>query len=522
MKKMISILTTMIMVFAIILPVQNVQAAHSFTDVSTKHSNYNDIMYLVDKNVIPKTKTYGVKDIVTREEVAVMVAKAVGLNGTPRATKFSDVPKSNANSGYIQSAVEAGIINGYLDGTFQPNQKVTRGHMAAFIARAFDLPYGTKTFKDVQKGHTAYEAVSQLVAANITTGYEDGTFKPKNNLTKGHIAAFLARAVRYQEANSGLKNMKVHFIDVGQGDSILIQSPNGKSMLIDGGVKDQGNDLVKYIKAQGVKKLDYVVATHPDADHIGGLISVLNSISIGEFIDSGKAHTSNTYEQMINLILTKNIKFTEPSTGDLLNLDKDLKVQVLHVNPNASDNNDASIVLKVTYNKVSFLLTGDADQAIEKSMAAQYDVAATYLKAGHHGSNTSSGLSFLKAVKPQGTILSYGAKNSYGHPHSEVVSNLKTVGSKIYSTAEEGTVIVKTNGLTHSISAQPYTGGTAVTPTKPTTGNVNSGTYVIPGAPTSFSNCTAMRAYYPNGVKSTHPAYASKHDRDKDSWACEL
>lgn len=218
---------------ALLLALPSSTFAASFNDVPSTHSNYEDVMYLLEKGVIDESTNYGISDIVTREEVAVMVSKAVGLDGTPRETKFSDVPKSNPNSGYIQSAVEAGIINGYEDGTFRPNNKVTRGHMAAFIARAFDLPVVLEDsiitirenmeedpydlledpymveipievdytiFKDVPKGHTAYEAVYQLAAANITTGYEDGTFRPGNNLTRGNISAFLARAIRYQES----------------------------------------------------------------------------------------------------------------------------------------------------------------------------------------------------------------------------------------------------------------------------------------------------------------------------------
>ena len=203
MKKYILNFIAFILLLSIALPVQNASAKQVFTDVPTSHSNYKDIMYLLEQGVISdKNAKYGVQDIVTREEVAVMVAKAVKLDGTPRATKFSDVSKSNANSGYIQSAVEAGIINGYNDGTFKPTAQVTRGHMAAFISRAFDLPTGTKSFSDVPKGHTAYEAVSQLAAANITTGYSDGTFKPGNNLTRAHISAFLARAIQYQKGQS--------------------------------------------------------------------------------------------------------------------------------------------------------------------------------------------------------------------------------------------------------------------------------------------------------------------------------
>lgn len=248
-------------------------------------------------------------------------------------------------------------------------------------------------------------------------------------------------------------DMLVHFIDVGQGDSILIESPNGKTMLVDGGVKGAGQQVVSYLKELGVNKLDIVVATHPDADHIGGLIPVLNSITIDQFYDSGKVHTSQTFEEMLTLIDEKNIPYDVPKTGDNIEFDKDITVKVLNANEQASDNNDASIVLKMAYGNVSFLLTGDAGVALEKEIM-QYDVAATVLKAGHHGSNTSSSEDFIRAVKPEVTILSYGEDNKYGHPHVEVVNRLQAIGSKIYATADIGTITVSTDGVNYAVNGQ--------------------------------------------------------------------
>ena len=505
----------------------DVRAAQVFTDVSPKHSNYSDINFLLEQGVITaSSKNYGVNDIVTREEVAVMVAKARKLNGTQRDTKFSDVPKSSPNSGYIQSAVEAGIINGYTDGTFQPNSKVTRGHMAAFIARAFDLPAGKAAFKDVKEGSTSYEAVSELVAAKITTGYTDGTFKPNNNLTRGHISAFLARSIKYQQTFDQSKHLVVHYIDVGQGDATLIQAPNGKTMLIDGSTKDYGDKIVKYIKSLNIAKLDYVVATHPDADHIGGLIDVVNQLNIGEFINSGKSHTTTTYEQLLTTIYKKNIPYSEPKAGQMISIDSSLKLQVLAVNAKADDNNDASIVLKLSFNDVSFLFMGDAGTSIESKIASEYNVETTILKAGHHGSSTSSSVSFLRKVKPKVVILSYGAGNEYGHPHKEVTVNISAVNAKVYATARKGTIVVKTDGLAFNVETETENlltqNNTSSGNSNVTTGDVNSGTYVIPGAPTSFKNCDEMRVYYPKGVQSSHPAYALARDGDKDGWACEV
>ncbi|MEK4387326.1 MBL fold metallo-hydrolase [Solibacillus sp. FSL W7-1464] len=272
-----------------------------------------------------------------------------------------------------------------------------------------------------------------------------------------------------------LKEMAVHFIDVGQGDSIFIEAPNGKTMLIDGGVKGAGKEVVAYLKAQGVNRLDYVVATHPDADHIGGLISVLNSISIKEFIDSGKVHTSQTYEEMLSLIQAKNIKFTIPEAGDEIQLEDNLIIEVLAADETASDNNDASIVLRAEYQNISFLLMGDADHGVEQELLQKgNDVQATILKAGHHGSNTSSLPEFVEAVSPLATILSYGQDNKYGHPHAEVIDILQKANSEIYSTAEAGTIVITTDGVTYDIDAQQWT-GVGATSSIPLPASIKSG-----------------------------------------------
>lgn len=252
--------------------------------------------------------------------------------------------------------------------------------------------------------------------------------------------------------------MRVHFINVGQGDSILIEAPNKKFMLIDGGMKGEGKNVVAYLREQGVEQLEYVVATHPDADHIGGLIAVLNSISIKNFVDSGKVHTSQTYEEMITLIADKNIPYIVPETGEKITLDDRLDVVVLASDKEASDNNEASIVLKVTYGDVSFLLAGDAGIDMEQDMLQTQNVEATILKAGHHGSNTSSSPKFIEAVHPEATILSYGDDNKYGHPHFEVIESLQQVGSEIYSTAEAGHIVVTTDGVSYEVNAKQWTG----------------------------------------------------------------
>ena len=245
----------------------------------------------------------------------------------------------------------------------------------------------------------------------------------------------------------------VQFLDVGQGDSIFLQSPEGKTMLVDAGTKGAGRNIANYLQGLGIKKIDYVVATHPDADHIGGLVPILEQFEVGTFVDSGKPHTSQTFIDMLTLIDNKSITYYVPATGDEWSLG-DAKVEVLHANENAKDNNDASIVLRVLYDEVSFLLTGDAGISLEKEMMKS-DVKSTVLKAGHHGSNTSSSPQFIQAVQPEIAILSYGEGNKYGHPHDEVMDVLAQQNVKVYATATQGNIIVETDGKHYKVGAVP-------------------------------------------------------------------
>lgn len=338
------------------------------------------------------------------------------------------------------------------------------------------------------------------------------------------FAFVLIVSISLPTASASNKQLEVHFIDVGQGDATLIKAPGGKTMLVDGGPNSAGKDVVAYLKAKGVKSLDYVVATHPDADHIGGLINVLKSIPVKNFIDSGKAHTTDTYHEMLTLIDKKNIKFHVPTAGKTYQLDPKMKLEVLYANENASDNNDASIVLKMTYNKVSFLLMGDASVEIEEALMATSNVEATVLKAGHHGSNTSSAAKFISNVKPKVGILSYGKNNSYGHPHAAVPARLKNVGAKVYETAKHCNIIVKTDGVKHSVATdckKPTAAPAPVKTTKPAPKPVPKKVTTPAKVQTGFKNCTELRKVYPGGVRAGHPAYQAKMDRDKDGHACE-
>lgn len=174
-----------------------------YVDVWEGHQNILDIDYLLSHNILEPSRYLGPKEIVTREEIAVILAKALNIRDvSPVDTKFSDVNANNVNSGYINAMVRLGVIKGYPDGTFKPNQKLTRGHMAEFIARAYDAVLPSKnvseSFTDVWVGHSNVNAIARVASVGIAKGYQDGRFKPSDSLTRAHLIAFIARAHRYE------------------------------------------------------------------------------------------------------------------------------------------------------------------------------------------------------------------------------------------------------------------------------------------------------------------------------------
>jgi beta-lactamase superfamily II metal-dependent hydrolase len=255
-------------------------------------------------------------------------------------------------------------------------------------------------------------------------------------------------------------NLTVHFLDVGQGDSELLQF-NGKNVLIDGGVQEMGPRVESYLKDNGVSSLDIVVATHPHADHVGGLIAVLNDFPVKQVLDIGQSHPSPIYESFLTLIDQKNISYKNPQQGQTINLDPNLTIEVL--NPPSTqfsdDLNQNSIALKVTFNNVSFLLMGDAGFEAENSiLASGYDLKSDILKVGHHGSSSASSATFLAKVKPAISIIEVGAGNDYGHPTQKTLNALQQIGTKVYRTDLNGNITITTNGLTYSVSAQKQSG----------------------------------------------------------------
>jgi len=243
----------------------------------------------------------------------------------------------------------------------------------------------------------------------------------------------------------------VHFIDVGQGDATLIRTGEG-NVLIDGGDRHAGPTVVRYLRRARVRSIEYVVATHPHADHIGGLIDVLNEFEIGTIIMPRVAHTTITFEDFIGAIEENNIPVMEPVVGSTINVGG---VVFTIVAPNSSgyDNlNDYSVSMLVSYGDIRFLFTGDAESVSEAEMLARgHNLSAHVLHVGHHGSRTSTTQPFFDAVSPLVAVISVGADNPFGHPHREVMNRLEAAEITILRTDHHGTIVISTDGRTLTI-----------------------------------------------------------------------
>lgn len=243
--------------------------------------------------------------------------------------------------------------------------------------------------------------------------------------------------------------LAVHFLDVGQGDSILIQFPNDSVMLIDAGPDRSGAPVISYLKQQGIKKIDYLVATHPHADHIGGMAAVIKEFDISKVYMPKVTHTTKTFEDMLLSIRKKGLKITPARAG--LNIIEQDGLQATFTAPCSSGYdglNNYSAVVKIRYGSTSFLLTGDAEDLSEKEMLASgADLQADVLKVGHHGSSRSTTPAFLKSVSPEYAVILVGAANDYGHPHQETLDNLADAGVMVHRTDQEGTIIFVSDGL---------------------------------------------------------------------------
>ena len=249
------------------------------------------------------------------------------------------------------------------------------------------------------------------------------------------------------------EDLKVHFLDVGQGDSIFIELPTNETILIDASIKDASDKIINYLKEEKVSKIDYVFATHPHSDHIGGMSAVIKAFDIGQIYMPKAVTTTKTYENLLLTIKDKNLKIKTAKAGNTIIDTDDLKLVVLAPNQDSYESlNNYSIVLKLTYKEKSFLFTGDAETLSEKEITG--DVEADVLKVGHHGSRTSTSQAFLNKVNPSYAVISVGLNNDYKHPHQEVIDRLEKKNIKIYRTDQNGDIMFTTDGYNIDVKVE--------------------------------------------------------------------
>ncbi|MDW8120308.1 MAG: ComEC/Rec2 family competence protein, partial [Chloroflexota bacterium] len=246
---------------------------------------------------------------------------------------------------------------------------------------------------------------------------------------------------------------ELHVVDVGQGDGLLLRSPEGRVMVVDGGPRRGG--FADYLAKVGVQRVDVLIATNPDADHIGGLIEVLRRFPVGEVYVSGDINTTRTYEEFLDALDASRAPVRVPTRGDRIPFGS-VTVEVLNPSePRFPDRNNNSVVVKVTYGEVSFLLMGDAERAAEERLVSTgADLRADVLKMGHHASRTSTWPFFVERVRPRIAVYSAGRDNPYGHPHKEPLQNLLSRGVTVYGTDKYGTIILSTNGKTLQVQTE--------------------------------------------------------------------
>ena len=245
--------------------------------------------------------------------------------------------------------------------------------------------------------------------------------------------------------------LTVTWLDVGQGDAAVIQC-GGQSMLIDGGKPEKSSYIYAWLQQHGLNYLDVIVATHVDADHIGGLSGALNYASVGTAYCPVTTGTTETFQSFVKYLAQRDKQITVPTAGETFALGG-AQVQILGPLHRAEDSNDNSIVLKVSFGATSFLFTGDAERAEEQDLLnAGVNLQSTVLKVGHHGSDTSTSYPFLRAVAPQYAVISVGAGNSYGHPTEAVLSRLRDAGVTTFRTDMQGEITAVSDGQTINFS----------------------------------------------------------------------
>lgn len=309
----------------------------------------------------------------------------------------------------------------------------------------------TKSKRSQLKGFciTLFFGVLLIIASIISNEFPDEV----NNLIEENlnIPTNTSNLISVSTVESTLvspdSKLQVYFFDVGQADSILVVADE-QTMLIDAGNNEDGPLLVNYISGLGIGKIDYLVGTHPHEDHIGGLDDIINNFEIGKIYMPDAITTTATFASVLEAISNKGLSITRCDIGSTFGVGDGICTIMSVENEEQNNLNLNSIVIHLAYGDKTFLFTGDAEKANENSVSwPKVDV----LKVAHHGSDTSSSEKFLNSLKPETAIISVGTNNTYSHPSRDVLTRLQSLGTKVYRTDEDGTILITCDGKSYNV-----------------------------------------------------------------------
>lgn len=351
---------------------------------------------------------------------------------------------------------EIGLINKMSKGKI-PIDKI-KGWMygiVVFILFAAAVPKSSETNTvHIDKQDNTVESTTQPTPSEKQETIESSTEKESSEPIESSAVEEVEPSESIEDSSANISNVEVHFIDVGQGDATLIKADD-HYMLIDVGDNSKGTTVQLYLKKQGVEKLDYLILTHTDADHIGGTDVIITKFNVDTVFIGDFKKDNKTYEELMNVLDYKGLKYSIPSVGDEYKLGN-ATFTIVAPNKTYSDPNNSSIALVLTNGDNSFLFTGDCEEEAENDILANgLNIDCDVYKVGHHGSRASSSITFLKAVTPTYGVISCAEGNSYGYPHAETLNNFREMGVQVFRTDEQGSIIAASDGTNITWNCSP-------------------------------------------------------------------
>lgn len=426
--------------------VPSVSVASQFSDVPDSHwaERSGVIDRVVSEGIMSgyTDDAFGPDDVVSRAQVATILWNAAG-RPVADAADFPDADYSKYYGPALEWVRQEGVIGGYPDGRFGVNDPMTREQLATVLSN-YEVAKGGEISSDADRllKYPDEFAVSSYARPGVSWCVENGimggseTINPQGGTTRAEAAKMILMFLDGGEGRPAL--LKSHFVDVGQGDACFIELGNGQTMLIDAGTSRYGSTVVSYIRGLGYDRIDYVVATHPDADHIGGMADVLESFDVGTFYMPDCPSTTQTYEGMLLALAENGARVELAGSGVKIVDSGDLSARFVAPSlVQTGVTNENSAVIWLEYGDNTFYYTGDADASGLTAAALGH---ADVLKVSHHGSNTGTSSALLSRTTPSNAVISVGAGNSYGHPTDAVLGMLYGCGASVYRTDLQGTV----------------------------------------------------------------------------------